>query len=44
MPAAGKQRVLKVEVTCSSRGSTEVDEAPSLEDPIEDGGSQIIIV
>ncbi len=40
----GKQVVLKFEMTRSSRGSIEVNETPSLEDPIEDRCRQILVV
>jgi hypothetical protein len=38
------QGIFQVEVACSSRGPIELDEAPALEDAIEDGRRQVLVV
>jgi len=40
----GWQGIFQVEAACSSRGPIELEEAPALEDAIEDGRRQVLVV
>jgi hypothetical protein len=44
MVGSGRQGIFEVEMTCSSRGSIDLDKAPRLEDTIEDGRSHVLVV